>query len=569
MRFTAHALVLIAGWSAGPVLQAAVPSLTHIFPAGGRQGSAFPVTLGGKFDGERLGVWVSGEGVSVTAPDKKGNATATIAPDASPGLRLIRVFNGDGVSAVRWFGVGLLPEIKEAEPNDAIDGGQAIDRLPVCVNGVLEKSGDIDGFTFQADAGREIAAWVDAYALGSPLDPVLNLFDERGVRVATEHDGRNLDSFLVWKVEKTGRYTIQISGFDHPPKADVRFAGGASDEYRLSITTEPVVTRIFPAAVPFGLKSPVELRGCNLDKIDPAFEADGAKLTPGQEIQLVQLPKWAAGPLQIVASSSLPIVEREPNSTPAEAMLVGLPCVAGGAISSAGDVDRYAFQGKKGERVTVRVRAKALGLPLDAAVRIESSDGKVLASNDDQGDDADPLAGFTVSADGTYQAVVADLFNKGGPGREYVVEIGPEPADFEVTLSGDAMIKVAAGKTAEMKAKVKRTGGMKGVLVACIEGLPEGVMAESAIVDDKKSEVKLMVVAAEGAPAFNGPVRLAVFAKEGKPVMHRTAKFELRGDAKRGTSLLDASDAVWLTVTPAKPEPARKPEQPVIGAVPK
>jgi hypothetical protein len=60
-----------------------------------------------------------------------------------------------------------------------------------------------------------------------------------------------------------------------------------------------------------------------------------------------------------------------------------------------------------------------------------------------------------------------------------------------------------------------------------------------------------------------------VFVKDGKPMTHRTALFALRGETKRGTSLLDESDQIWLTVTPGKPEVAKKTPLPVIGAVPK
>lgn len=550
-------------------LQAAVPSLTHLFPAGGKQGSTFPVTLGGKIAGDRAGIWVSGHGVSLSALDAKGNATAVIAPDATTGLRLVRAFNAEGASAVRWFSVGVLPEIADVEPNDQLSGGQKIEKLPVCVNGLLEKSGDIDGFVFQVEAGRTIVAAVEAYALGSPIDPVLNLFDEQGVRVATAHDSRNLDSFLVWKAAKAGQYKLQISGFAHPPVADVRFAGGATDVYRLSITTEPTVTQLFPAAVPLGIKGTAELRGYNLEKIDPTFEVDGSKLAVGDAVQLLQLPKWSIGPLQVIASNSIPMTEREPNNAGKEAMLVGLPCVVGGTISAAGDVDRFAFQAQKGERVLVRVRSKALGMPLDASLRIEASDGKVLASNDDQGDIPDPMAALTAPADGTYQAVVTDLFNKGGAMHGYLIEIGAEQPNLEVTLTSDTTLTLDAGKTIELAAKVKRLGGLTGALVASVNGLPAGVLAESVVLDEKKNEAKLTLTAAATAPASRGPIQLSVFAKEAKPTLHRSAMFELRGEAKRGTSLFDSSDQIWLTVTPAKPEAAKKSPSPVIGAVPK
>ena len=132
--------VLVCLCCMGVAARAAVPSLTHLLPAGGKQGTTFPVALGGKIAGERAGAWVSGYGVTISAPDAKGNATVTIAPDAPPGLRLVRAFNAEGASAVRWFSVGILPEMAEAEPNDALGAGQKIDKQPVCVNGKIGRA---------------------------------------------------------------------------------------------------------------------------------------------------------------------------------------------------------------------------------------------------------------------------------------------------------------------------------------------------------------------------------------------------------------------------------------------
>jgi Bacterial pre-peptidase C-terminal domain len=232
-------------------------------------------------------------------------------------------------------------------------------------------------------------------------------------------------------------------------------------------------------------------------------------------------------------------------------------------------VDRFAFQAKKGERLLVQVRSKALGMPLDASLRIESSDGKVLASNDDQGENPDPMAAFNAPAEGTYQAVVSDLFGKGGAMHGYVVEIGAERPEIEVSLTSVNGVVLAAGKTADVTAKVKRLGNLSGPLAACIEGLPPGVLAETAMVDEKKGEVKVTLSASANAPSSSGPIVLSVFVKDGKPMTHRTALFALRGETKRGTSLLDESDQIWLTLTPGKPEVAKKTPLPVIGAVPK
>ena len=42
----------------------------------------------------------------------------TVAADAPPGLRWLRLYDEDGATALRPFVIGSLPEIVEVEPND-------------------------------------------------------------------------------------------------------------------------------------------------------------------------------------------------------------------------------------------------------------------------------------------------------------------------------------------------------------------------------------------------------------------------------------------------------------------
>lgn len=531
------------------------PVLTYLYPAGGQVGTSFDIKLEGSPDGPGSGVWVDCPGVTVL-PAGKDKGRVIISDQAAPGLYALRTYNGEGVSAMRWFSIGTLPEVSEVEPNDAIAGGQPIGESAVCINGRLEKSGDVDGFVCKVEAGRTLVAAVEAYALGSPLDAVLNVYDEQGVRIATAHDGRNLDPVLACKVERTGRYTVQVSGFTHPPAADVRFTGGAGAIYRLQITTGPAVTHAFPPVVTLGAKSRLELRGYNLTAKDRTFEVDGTRLPVDQVVDAITVPH-ALWPVQVVPSSVAPTIEREPNNQAKEAQAVTMPCSAAGTVSSAGDVDRFAFTARKGERVSVRVRSKALGLPLDAMLKIESADGKTLASSDDQGELPDPFAAFNAPADGAYQAVVSDLFNRGGDTHSYVLEVTTEKPDFEVDLAGPNTLLLEAGKTVDITAKIKRIGSMNQPLVATVAGLPQGVLCEPVLVGEKATDVKLTLAAAIAAPGASQPVSLSVFAKEARPMLHRTARFALRGEEKRGTTLCDESTRIWLTVLPARAEPGK------------
>ncbi len=536
---------LVAGLAVWQAAFARPPVLTYVHPAGGKIGATFDLKLEGSPEGPGRGVWTDCPGL-IILPAGKDKGRAIITDDAQPGLHLIRTFNSEGASAVCWFSIGAFDEAADTEPNDAIGGGQKVSGLPVCINGRLDKGGDVDGFAVEVGAGVTLVAAVEAYALGSPVDAVLNLLDEKGVRIATVHDSRSLDPVLVHKAEKAGKLTVQLSGFGHPPRADVSFTGGPAVIYRLTLADGPAVTRVFPPVVQIKAKTKLSLSGGNLPEKDRSFEFDGARLAANPNTQEIAVPNglW---PMQVVVSKTAPVIEKEPNDQAGQA--TAMSGIAAGAISTAEDKDRFSFVMKKGERFVARVYSREIGLPLDAALRIEGPDGKTLASNDGGGEPPDPQAVFTAPADGAYQAVVSSLFGKGGDDHVYAVEIGPEESGIEAELTSSSNITLAAGKTAEVTAKVRKTGTIKEPLAAIMQKLPPGIFAETATVSDK-GEVKLVLAAAADARPSSGPVQLAVFVKSSPPSMHSTAKFQLRGEDKRGRTLRDQSSDIWLTVMP-------------------
>ena len=67
----------------------------------------------------------------------------------------------------------------EAEPNDTHDRATPF-TPPVALNGVIEKAGDVDYFTFHAKKGQTYDIRVFARQIRSPLDPVIALFARNG-----------------------------------------------------------------------------------------------------------------------------------------------------------------------------------------------------------------------------------------------------------------------------------------------------------------------------------------------------------------------------------------------------
>src|SRR4051812_27004785 len=234
MKLTAL-LSFLALLPACPAL-AAPPTLTHLYPAGGKQGTTVTVTLGGTFDRWPVGAWVSGKGVEAKAAKQKGQLTLTIAADATPGPRWLRVYDGQGASPMRRFVVGVLPEVMEKEPNDDASKPQAITGDAV-VNGRLEKAGDVDCYSVKLKKGQTLVASVLANReLGSPMDGGLQVVSEKGFGLAQNNDHAGLDPQVTYEAPEDGTYVVRLFAFPAVPDASVRFAGGERFIYRLTLT---------------------------------------------------------------------------------------------------------------------------------------------------------------------------------------------------------------------------------------------------------------------------------------------------------------------------------------------
>ncbi len=535
---------------AGSAVQAAVPSLSSLFPAGGQTGSQFTLTTNGKSD-DKTRFWTDAPGLEILPAGKPNEWTASIAKETPAGLYQIRLFNPEGASELRWFSVGHLPEITEVEPNDENGKGHLIEKLPVCVNARLEKSGDVDGYRIQLKKDQTIIARVEAYALGSPVDMISHIVDQNGTRLLTGSDDRNLDPFLVFTAPEAGTYTLQLAGFAHPPQANVAFAGDKNIVYRLQLSHGPVVTHAYPAAVLVGQeKGELSLRGhiWNKDQTEAKVAVDPKSIRRHhQGLALVDVPN-AFTSLQVVSAKAAPLAEKEPNDQATEAMPVKVDSWTGGVILKRRDTDRFSLEMKKGQRMEARIYAKVLGSPLDATLQVFAPDGKSVALADDAGDQFDPSVLWTAAVDGVHQIVVTDTLSQGGADHHYVLKLAAPAPDCQVTLTDAAPLTLARGKTVSVKVNVKRLNRLEGALVLRASGLPASVKADEVSVPEKGGEVEFKLTAAADAAPSQQPIRLAVRDKH-EPATAYPAIAPLRGENLRGTSLLDTTPDLWLTVT--------------------
>lgn len=544
-------------FSVAACLHAKPPEFGAIFPGGGQRGSTFEITT--TITNKPVSQWwTSAPGVTFTATDKPGKWKVTIPADTPLGLYPIVRHNENGVSSTRWFSVGRLPEIEEKEPNNGFSNRQKIDSLPVCVNAKLGEANDVDHFQISLRKGQTLVAMVEAYSIGSPVDVMAHVLSPEGERLLTASDHRNLDPFFSFTAPVDGNYTLQIAGFAHPPQANVNYTGSAAVVYRLHLTTGPVVTHFHPLAVSDSQPTAVSLQGYNLDPAKREATIDARMLRHDGGKLLVDLPD-ALMPLQALAIPATASVEQEPNDTREEATKIQQGYV-GGSLTGPGDEDRFAIEMKKGAKLQAAVYSAALGIPLDASLRVEAPDGKLVLENDDHDGKPDPRVIWTAAADGIYQIVIADTLQKGRSACHYVLGVTVPKPSVSMILATPQRLSVKQGESQSVKFAIKRMDGWKKPLLARVGGLPEGVSAPDVTIDAKDTEVEIKITAAENVAVGNHLLTFRAVSPssvvEGSTEAISSdeevfpAAISLRGDTARGTSLLDVTDSLWLSVLP-------------------
>ncbi|MBI3877172.1 MAG: PPC domain-containing protein, partial [Verrucomicrobia bacterium] len=213
-----------------------LPFVTSIFPLGGRAGATAAI----KMKGWNL--------------DKAGLAPP---PDAPPGLHLLVAGKAGFVSNRVPFALDTLPEVFEKESNNDPAHAQKV-KLPVIVNGRIDRPDDWDVFQFTGHAGEMVVAEVYARRLDSPLDSVLKLTDAKGALLAFNDDREDptagvnthhADSYLKATLPADGAYFVHLG--------DTARSGGEEYAYRLRLSAPrpDFALRVVPSSVSLRAKS--------------------------------------------------------------------------------------------------------------------------------------------------------------------------------------------------------------------------------------------------------------------------------------------------------------------------
>ena len=136
------------------------------------------------------------------------------------------------------FRIVNFDNVMEAEPNDTVATATVSPSGdPIALNGVIDKPGDVDYFKVPLKKGVKLQVQAFAQALGSPLDSVVTLLNEKGGSLSNNDDGggrRRLDSKFAVTIPADGNYFLRVT--DHLER------GGPAFVYRIELTaSEPSV----------------------------------------------------------------------------------------------------------------------------------------------------------------------------------------------------------------------------------------------------------------------------------------------------------------------------------------
>ncbi len=386
----------------------------------------------------------------------------TIASNAVPDERELRLGTPMALSQPLVFCVGQLPEFNKPEPpivrqfpaanrkanSDVHRATAPLEsriELPCVVNGQVMPGG-VDRYRFRAHkaqrliiaaTSRELIPYL-ADAVPGWFQAALSLYDAQGREVAyADHYRFHPDPVLFYEVPQDGEYVLQIR--------DSIYRGREDFVYRITAGELPFVTGIFPLGGPEGASTTVKLTGWNLPAV--TLTQDNRSNAPGIYPLAVRTQKYVSNHLPFAVDTLPECFSRKQNHSQATAQAVTLPIIINGFIDQPGRWDVFRFHGRAGDEIVAEVIARRLDSPLDSMLKLTDAAGKQLAFNDDYEDKgaglqthyADSYLHVTLPTSGACYLYLGDAQHQGGPEYAYRLRLSAPRPDFALRIAPSSL----------------------------------------------------------------------------------------------------------------------------------
>jgi len=608
------------------------PNLLALFPPGAPAGETTEVVITAQSELEGADrLLFSHPGIKakqkMRAPDKfypeprpvENTFELQIAADVPPAVYEVRAAGPFGVSNARRFRVESVPTAREGEQNTTAENASD---LPVgtAVYGQCEP-GQYDYFRLQADGGKSLVIECMAERLDAGGDLSLAVLGEDGEELTRSLDAIGRDPLIYFTPPADGEYLVRVNELTYGTDPNA-----ANAPYRLFVSRAPRVEFIDPPFAERGKTSQFTLYGWNLGSGAAPVTVDGAPMeklsvsiaAPSEPQMsgdmLLRPASWsldtftfrhktsagASNPVRLALADRPLTREADGNDEPESAEEIEIPCELVGLFDRPGDLDWYAFQAKKDQRLWIEVDSQRLGLMTDPLLVvqqvIEKDDGEItvreLATEDDKPapetrmlarlTSGDPSWMLTAPEDGRYRVLVRDQFgsSQGGPQQFYRLRIAPPQPDFRLLafpgiahpenhrqVPRPTSCVVRPGGAEEILVVALRREGFDGAIEVSIPDVPDGFQVQPVILGPEQPYVPLVVRANSDAKRNTAPVDVVGKATiERREVTRRARCAEILWNINnQPVSPLRLTEQIVLSVDETTPLPGRlePPEQKV------
>lgn len=347
-------------------------------------------------------------------------------------------------------------------------------------------------FQQHLDRGATLSMETFAHRLGSPLDPLLRVWDTAGREWLSVDDtpGTFADALLNWTIPRTGLYRVELRDSSH--------AGGPNHRYYLHVTESGPTATATPTYlwdIPHELPCARNTAGAHSEGTLPVEPDLGAAQEGAPVLNLTPDHLWAPGSSETESSFALDIPNR----------LHG--CFDG---ELAQGPHRLLLNTHNGLHLRIRARTRSIGSALDVSLRLTGIQGRLIReSNATQSDDG--LLEYMFKEEGLAVLEVIPLDADTGPAFFYELEMEPARPWFEMELDQHTL-HVSGESPGTVELTVARKG-YDGPIHLDWQHLPEGIEAEPAIVPEKATQLK--IVLKRTAPEAD-PSQIAIIRLEGR-----------------------------------------------------
>lgn len=442
----------------------------------------------------------------------------------------------------------LVSDIAEVAEEKRADKStpQLLTKAPIAVSGVLASAGEEDLYEFPVKPKQKLRFDLLARQVGSPLDAVVTLRNEKGEQVASGDDRPGSSDPMVDYTVPAGVSKLIISIKDLLGRGGKEFVyrlavrDPAAPDFALSLAMDKIEvaaggTQVIPIQVTrSNYNGPIEL--AVTDQPD-AISLQGNVIAPGATIGLLTLSAEGASPqaqltrvvgraveaepavLRVATTSDVPGAKYQPRirnqvglaiTNPAPIRFAWLP----------GENDQLFLGGKTPVKVQFtrldtakgKVRLKLLSSQPMPKKTVKQGNQDVVVDDVDRSlrlegdatfgaDQNEVVANILVPGDLRRQpwdlVLVAELLSPDG--KRVLTSIASPVrtlspvAPFSLALTGEssAVGKAGTGEPGKLTGKIERTPGYTQPVLVTLEKLPKGYTAPQVLVPGEQSDFQL------------------------------------------------------------------------------